>query len=215
MAKVFDFKQECKDLYLPPTRPVLIEVPLMRFIAVDGRGNPNTAASYAEAVELLYGLSYTLKMAKMTGAVPPGYHDFVVPPLEGLWWLTDQNTPPQNLMINKDDLIWISLIRVPDFVTAAVFEQAKAALAKKKPKLDSTRARLWEFEEGLCAQMMHIGPYDDEPATIRQLHGFLEAEGYRPDMAGERHHHEIYLSDPRKTAPEKLKTVIRHPVARE
>jgi len=215
MAQAFDFKKADKSLYLPGLKPVLIQVPRMRFFAVDGKGNPNTAASYLEAVALLYGLSYTVKMAKMSGATPPGYFDYVVPPLEGLWQLTDRNTAPGNLWVNKDALVWTSLIRAPDFVTAEVFEQARAQLAAKKPELDSVRARLWDFEEGLCVQLMHLGSYDDEPASVRKINAFLEAEGYQPDMGGERRHHEIYLSDPRRTVPEKLRTVIRHPVVKK
>lgn len=213
MASAFDFKKEYKDLYLPPAKPVLITVPPMRFIAVDGMGNPNTEPSYAQAMEILYGLSYTIKMSKMTGNTPQGYFDYVVPPLEGLWRLSDTSIQPEEMMYHKDALIWTSLLRQPDFVTEEVFEGARETLAKKKPGLDLSRARLMDFEEGLCVQILHIGPYDAEPASVRKMEAFAVSQGYRIDLSDTRPHHEIYLNDPRKTAQEKLKTVIRHPVA--
>lgn len=212
MAKAFDFKKEYRDLYLPPAKPEIVEVPRMRFIAVDGAGNPNTAPAYAQALEILYGLSYAIKMSKMSGDVPEGYFDYVVPPLEGLWRLSDTSIPAEEIMHHKDALIWTSLIRQPDFVTAEVFDKARETLAKKKPGLDLARARLMDFEEGLCVQIMHLGPYDDEPASVRAMEAFAVFQGCRVAFSDTRLHHEIYLTDPRKTAPEKLKTVIRHPV---
>lgn len=212
MAKTFDFKKEYKDLYLPAAVPTLIEVPRMRFIAVDGACNPNTAPAYAQALEILYGLSYAIKMAKMSGDVPEGYFDYVVPPLEGLWRLSDTSIPPEEIRHHKDALIWTSLIRQPDFVTDEVFDKAREGLANKKPGLDLNRARLLDMEEGLCVQIMHLGPYDEEPASVRAMEAFAAAQDYRIAFSDTRLHHEIYLNDPRKTAPEKLKTVIRHPV---
>jgi hypothetical protein len=210
----FDFKKEYKDLYQPKNKPSIIDVPAMRFIMVDGKGDPNTAAFYTAAVEVLYGLSYTIKMSKKSGNQPEGYFDYVVPPLEGLWWL--EGEPFNGSVIDrKDDFAWVMMIRQPDFVTQEVFENAKVVLSKKKPELDSSIARLADFKEGLCAQIMHIGSYDDEPPTIAALDEFIEANGYRTEMSGLRQHHEIYLSDPRRTVPEKLKTVIRHPIVRK
>ena len=209
----FDFKKAYKELYLPKNKPGIIDVPEMRFIMVDGKGDPNTAASYKEAVELLYGLSYSIKMSKKSGTPPPGYFDYVVPPLEGLWWF-EENYFDGNVIERKDEFNWVLMIRQPEFVTPGDFEAAKASLSKKKPELDISRARLEDFTEGLCAQVLHIGAYDDEAATVAVLEELIASQGDRTEMSGLRQHHEIYLSDPRKTEPEKLKTVIRHPIAR-
>lgn len=209
----FDFKKEDKDLYLPKTKPSIIEVPTMRFIMINGKGDPNTSPFYQTAVEVLYGISYAIKMSKKGGTPPEGYFDYVVPPLEGLWWFED-NYFDGRVIGRKDEFNWVMMIRQPDFVTPEVFETAKASLSKKKPGLDTSIARLEDFTEGLCAQVMHIGPYDDEPSIVAALEEFIEAHGYRTEMSGMRQHHEIYLSDPRKTPPEKLKTVIRHPIVR-
>lgn len=209
----FDFKKEYKDLYLPKNKPNIINVPTMRFIMVDGKGDPNTSASYKSAVEVLYGLSYSIKMSKMGGTQPEGYFDYVVPPLEGLWWF-EGKTFNGSVVGRKDDFSWVMMIRQPQFVTPEVFETAKVALTKKKQEIDISIARLEDFAEGLCAQIMHIGSYDEEPPTIAALEEFIESQGYRTEMSGLRQHHEIYLGDPRKTAPEKLKTVIRHPIVR-
>jgi len=211
MSGAFDYKKEYKDLYLPKAKPSVIDVPEMVFIMVDGKGNPNTSAEYKNAMELLYGLSYSIKMTKMSGKTPTGYFDYVVPPLEGLWWGETGYFDGTNIA-DKDKLRWTSMIRQPEFVTQEVFDSAKQALNKKKPGLDLSIARLVPFSEGLCAQIMHIGSYDDEPATIAILERFILDNGYANDISGSRRHHEIYLSDPRKTAPEKLKTVIRHPI---
>ncbi len=207
-----DFKKEQKELYQPKTTPSVIDVPDMVFIAVEGEGNPNISPAYASALEMLYGFSYAIKMSKMGSKQPDGYFDFVVPPLEGLWWLKDGGVITD--ILDKDKLCWTSMIRQPDFVTNEVFEATKIALANKKPDLDLSKARLVRFTEGLCAQIMHVGSYDDEPATIAVLDRFIEEEGYAPDFTEVRRHHEIYLGDPRKTAPEKLKTIIRYPVRR-
>lgn len=206
----FDFKKEYKDLYNPKTEPQIIDVPKMRFIMIDGKGNPNTSPLYAAAVETLYGLSYTIKMSKNR---PDGYFEYVVPPLEGLWWF-EGDYFDGNVKDRKDEFLWTMMIRQPDFVTEEVFEAAKEALKKKKPDLDVSAARLCDFTEGLCAQVLHIGPYDDEPETVARLEEFIKTKGYRTEMSGMRQHHEIYLGDPRKTAPEKLKTVIRHPIVK-
>lgn len=205
-----DFKKERKDLYLPKTTPSLIDVPEMVFFMVDGAGNPNTSDDYKDAMEILYGLSYSIKMSKMSGAQPAGYYDYVVPPLEGLWWFKNGGVITD--ILDKDNFCWTSMIRQPEFVTTDVFEAAIVALAKKKPGLNLSTARRESFTEGLCAQIMHIGAYDDEPATIEILERFIVESGYLPDFTSTRRHHEIYLGDPRKTAPEKLKTVIRYPI---
>ncbi|MCL2677958.1 MAG: GyrI-like domain-containing protein [Clostridiales bacterium] len=212
MAGVFDFKKEYADLYLPKAKPGLIDVPEMLFIMIDGRGDPNRGAEYKNALEILYGLSYAIKMSKMGGKPPAGYFEYVVPPLEGLWWLEEEAFDGISIT-DKEKFCWTSMIRQPQFVTPEVFAEAKQVLAKKKPALDLSPARRVSFTEGLCAQIMHIGSYDDEPATIGVLRAFITEAGYESDLSEKRRHHEIYLSDPRKTAPEKLKTVIRHPVA--
>lgn len=207
-----DYKKTEKNLYLPKS-PAVVQVPEMVFFAVDGQGDPNTSPAYAQAMEILYGLSFTVKMSKMGGEEPEGYFDYVVPPLEGLWW-TDEPGFDGKPPADKNDFRWTSLIRQPDFVNEEVFAWAAERLAKKKPDLDLTKARFLRWEEGLCAHLLHIGPYDAEPASIDRLTEFLREQGCVPDFTDARRHHEIYLGDPRRTAPEKLKTVIRHPVKR-
>ncbi len=210
----FDFKKEYKDLYMPGKKPVIIDIPAMKFIMVEGKGNPNTCKEYSDAIEILYGLSYGIKMSKMNGTQPEGYFEYVVPPLEGLWWVDDDRYDGMGIL-DKDKFCWISMIRQPAFVTEAVFDQAKINLNKKKPDLELENATFKTFAEGLCAQVMHVGPYDNEPATIRNLVDFIKESGYEQDMSDMRMHHEIYLGDPRRTKPENLKTVIRHPVRKK
>jgi len=205
-----DFKKTEKALYQPKTTPSIIDVPAMTFLMIDGSGNPNTSAKYKNALEILYGLSYSIKMSKMSGAQQEGYYEYVVPPLEGLWWLSDAEDG--FAAADKDLYCWTSMIRQPEFVTPEAFEFFKTVLAKKKPELDMSLARLEVFTEGLCVQAMHIGPYDDEPATTAAMERYATENGYAIDLSDVRRHHEIYLADPRKTAPEKLKTVIRLPV---
>lgn len=209
----FDYKKEYKDLYIPKTKPAIIDVPEMTFIQVEGEGNPNTSESYKRAMEILYGLSFGIKMSKMSGNQPEGYFEYVVPPLEGLWWMEDRvflGTGDVKGM--KDKFRWISMIRQPEFVTPEVFEWAQKNFRKKNPEVDFSRTKLVKFTEGLCAQVMHVGPYDDEPATIEKLEQFITDSGYTCDIGSGRLHHEIYLGDPRRTKPERLKTVIRHPI---
>ncbi|MCR3956121.1 MAG: GyrI-like domain-containing protein [Gudongella sp.] len=210
----FDFKKEYKSLYKPKNEPEIIDVPEMRFLMVEGSGDPNSSKSYEEAVQILYGLSYAIKMTKKNDTQPEGYFDFVVPPLEGLWWF-DEDHFSGEVKSRKDEFIWIMMIRQPDFVTPEVVERAKDILSKKKPELNLSRTRLVDHKEGLCSQIMHIGPYDDEPDTIARMEKHIRAEGYMTLMDGLRQHHEIYLSDPRKTAPEKLRTIIRHPIVKK
>lgn len=207
----FDFKKEYKELYLPGKKPSLIEVPEMSFIMVNGKGNPNTSETYKHAIELLYGLSYSIKMSKKSGSQPENYFDYVVPPLEGLWWGEDEKIDGLNI-VDKEKFNWISMIRQPDFVTEEVFLWAKEQLAKKKPDLDLSKAYFKIWNEGLCAQIMHTGSYDEEHKTIEILGNFVTEQGYENDISNVRPHHEIYLGDPRRTAPDKLRTIIRHPI---
>ena len=217
-SEALDYKKEYKDLYMPKPEPGIIDVPAMLFIMVDGKGNPNDeGGEYPQAVELLYGLSYAIKMSKMGGSRPAGYFEYVVPPLEGLWWLKD-DSPFDGT--KKEKFCWTSMIRQPEFITQELFGRACKETARKKPHLDTSKARLQVFHEGLCVQMLHIGPYDDEPGTIAKIEAFIKAENYRNAISDAgpdgmiRRHHEIYLGDPRKAEPSKMKTVIRHPVKR-
>lgn len=213
-----DFKKKEKEFYLPGREPEAIDVPAMNFIMVDGKGNPNEEdGEYQRAVELLYALSYTIKMGYKKTEKPEGWSDYVVPPLEGLWWLEDGETDLSGLS-QKERYFWTSMIRQPEFVTKEVFENACREVAKKKPELDTAKARLETLVEGLCVQVMHIGPFDDEPLTIAEMDRYITANGYRnavgdiqPDGTVRRHH-EIYMGDPRKTDVSKMKTVLRHPV---
>ena len=183
-------------------------MPKMKFILVEGKGNPNSEnGEYQKAIELLYGLSFTIKMSKMGNNRIDGYFEYVVPPLEGFWWNHMETG-------DKEDFQWISMIRQPEFVTPEVFEWAKNELKKKKD-LAIEKAKFEEIQEGLCVQMMHIGSYDEEPATIAQMEQFIQENGLKNDIGTTRKHHEIYLSDPRKTKVENLKTVIRIPVRKE
>lgn len=205
----FDYKKEYKEFYLPKNKPQLITVPSMNFIAVRGKGNPNQeGGAYKQSIELLYGIAFTIKMSKRGNHQIEGYFDYVVPPLEGLWW--QENTEEIDYS-RKEDFEWISMIRLPEFVTKDEFYWAiKEAAAKKK--MDFSKVEFFTYDEGLCVQCMHIGSYDDEPATIEQMNTFAYEQGYELDMNGSRYHHEIYLSDARKCKIENLKTVIRHPV---
>jgi hypothetical protein len=208
MQEKLDYKKEYRDLYMPPKKPVLIDVPSMRFIMMDGRGDPRQE-EYQHSVEALYALSYTIKMSKMKGSQPPGYFDYVVPPLEGLWWISKGAFDLQE----RDNWLWTSMIRQPEFVTPDVFSWALEECRRKKAGIDLAQARLATFQEGLCVQMMHVGPFASEPETLAVMQAFMAEHNLADETGSERKHHEIYLSDPRKTPPEKLKTVLRHPVA--
>lgn len=208
----FDYKKEYKEFYMPKAKPELVTVGKMNYIAVRGSGDPNEEeGEYKKAVGLLYALAYTIKMSKKSGHNIEGYFDYVVPPLEGFW---HQEGTSEIDYSRKDQFHWISVIRLPDFVTEEDFRWAVDEAAKKK-KLDFSGAEFLTVEEGLCVQCMHIGSYDSEPATVAAMHDYAEKQGYVPDLNDRRLHHEIYLGDPRKTAPEKLKTVIRHPVRKQ
>lgn len=208
MVTKVDFKKRDKELYLPKTEPVLVEVPPMLFLMVDGKGDPNGEA-YQLAVQKLYALSYGIKMSKMGDDKPDGYYDFVVPPLEGLWDSINVGYDP-----NRNNWLWTSMIRQPEFVTEDFLNREKERTVKKNPGLDLSDVRLAVFEEGLCVQILHIGPYQTEPESVAKMKAFLKANGLTENFDDTRKHHEIYLSDPRKTGPEKMKTVLRHPVRR-
>jgi len=213
MSEVLNYKKAFKAYYQPSTKPGIIDVPGMTFIAVDGRGNPNTSEEYHTALEMLYGLSYAIEMSKINATQLQGYFEYKVFPLEGLWWFQDQRELSGSLSTDdKAALKWRSMICQPKFVNEAVLEFAKAVLVKKRPALDLSNALLVKFQEGLCVQCMHIGPYDTEATTIAAMTQFALDQGYVEDLSETRGHHEIYLGDPRRTAPEKLKTVIRHPI---
>lgn len=206
----FDYKKEYREFYLPPQKPGIIDIPEMNFIAVRGSGNPNEPeGEYKAALNLLYGIAFTIKMSYKGSHKINGYFSYVVPPLEGLWW---QEGITGVDYAHKESFQWISMIRLPEFVTKEEFDWAvKEAAAKKKS--DFSKVEFFTYHEGLCVQCMHIGSYDSEPATIEMMHSYLGEQGYAPDFSDSRLHHEIYLSDPRRAAAEKLRTVIRHPIA--
>ena len=206
-----DYKKEYKDLYQPPSKPTIINIPEMLFIAVEGEGDPNTCQEYSEALEILYGLSYTIKMSGKNDIQTDGYFVYVIPPLEGLWYADDIYFDGLNIT-DKNKFRWIAMIRQPEFVTENVFETAGSILIKKKPRLDLSRTKLKKINEGLCVQIMHHGSYDDEPDSIEKMKSYIALNGYKEDLSDKRLHHEIYLSDPRKCAPERIRTVIRHPI---
>ena len=207
----FDFKKEYKEFYMPKNKPGIVTVPRMNYIAVRGTGDPNQEdGEYKQSIGLLYGIAFTIKMSKKGNHQIDGYFDYVVPPLEGFWW---QDGVDGIDYAHKEDFHWISVIRLPDFVTEDDFRWAVDEAMKKK-KQDFSKVEFLTVEEGLCVQCMHIGSYDDEPATVAMMHEFMEQQGCTLDITDKRFHHEIYLSDARKAAPERLKTVIRHPIKR-
>lgn len=209
---VFDFKKEYKELYKPKHKPSIINVEKANFIAVRGVGDPNAENSeYKQSISLLYPIAYAIKMSKKGDYKIDGYFDFVVPPLEGFWW---QEGIKGVDYANKDSFNFISLIRMPDFVTKEVFEWAIEETTRKK-KEDFSKVEFFTYDEGLCVQCMHIGPYNDEPITVEAMHEYMIEQGYELDITDERFHHEVYISDVRKTSPEKLKTVLRHPIKKK
>ena len=196
----FDFKKEYKEFYMPKNKPSILTVPPMNYIAVRGHGDPNLEdGEYKQAIGLLYGIAYTIRMSKKGDHQIKGYFDYVVPPLEGFWW---QNGISGVDYTHKEDFNWISVIRLPDFVTKANLDWAIEEATKKK-KQDFSKVEFLNYDEGLCVQCMHVGSYDDESATVQIMHEYI---------TDQRLHHEIYLSDARKVTPERLKTVIRHPI---
>ena len=209
---VFDFKKEYKELYKPKDKPSIINVEKTNFIAVRGVGDPNAENSeYKQSISLLYPIAYAIKMSKKGDYKIDGYFDFVVPPLEGFWW---QEGIKGVDYANKQNFHFISLIRMPDFVTKEVFEWAIEETTRKK-KEDFSKVEFFTYDEGLCVQCMHIGPYNDEPITVEAMHEYMIEQGYELDITDERFHHEVYISDVRKISPEKLKTVLRHPIKKK
>ena len=205
----FDFKKEYKEFYLPASKPGIVSIPAFNFIAVRGKGNPNDPdGEYSKALNLLYGIAYTIKMSKKGSHQIKGYFEYVVPPLEGFWWQDDVAGVDY---AHKENFNWISVIRLPDFVTREDFDWAVGEATRKK-KEDFSKVEFLTIAEGLCVQCMHIGLYDDEPATVEMMHSFAKEQGYELDFSDRRLHHEIYLSDPRKVDPDKNRTVIRHPI---
>lgn len=205
----FDYKKEYKELYMPKNKPEIVNVQKMNYIAVRGKGNPNEeCGAYQNAISVLYAVAYTLKMSYKTDYKIEGFFEYVVPPLEGFWWQEDNAGVDYT---DKSKFNWISVIRLPDFVSQKDFDWAVETASKKK-RLDCSSAEFLSIDEGLCVQMMHLGAFDDEPATVAIMDEYIKQNGYTNDMNKDRLHHEIYLSDARKVAPEKWKTVIRHPI---
>ena len=205
----FDYKKEYKELYMPKNKPEILTVPKMNYIAVRGKGNPNEkGGAYQNAISVLYAVAYTLKMSYKTDYKIEGFFEYVVPPLEGFWWQEDTDGVDYT---DKSKFNWISVIRLPDFVSQMDFDWAVETASKKK-KLDCSSAEFMSIDEDMCVQMMHLGAFDDEPATVAVMDEYIKQNGYANDMNKDRLHHEIYLSDARKVAPEKWKTVIRHPI---
>ena len=205
----FDFKKEYKEFYMPKNKPAIVTVPKANYIAVRGKGNPNEeGGAYQKAISVLYAVAYTLKMSYKTDYKIDGFFEYVVPPLEGFWWQEDVKGVDYG---NKDSFNWISVIRLPDFITKENFDWAVSTATKKK-KLDCSSAEFLTIDEGLCVQIMHIGSFDDEPESVAKMDAYLVEKGYENDLNDTRLHHEIYMSDARKIAREKWKTVIRHPI---
>lgn len=205
----FDFKKEFKEFYLPKNKPEIVNIPAMNYIAVYGKGNPNEeGGAYQKAIGVLYAVAYTLKMSYKTEYKIDGFFEYVVPPLEGFWWQDNVEGVDYS---DKNSFNWISVIRLPDFVTKKDFDWA-VEIATKKKKIDCSSAEFLTVNEGLCVQIMHTGPFDDEPATVALMNSFIKENGYEKDFSKTRLHHEIYMSDARKVVPEKWKTVIRHPI---
>lgn len=207
----FDFKKEYKEFYMPKNKPEIVTVPKANYIAVRGKGNPNEIdGAYQKAISILYAVAYTLKMSYKTEHKIEGFFEYVVPPLEGFWW---QDNVDGIDYADKAAFNWISVIRLPEFITKKDFEWAVETASEKK-KLDCSSAEILTVDEGLCVQIMHIGAFDDEPQTVALMDEYIAQNGYENDITESRLHHEIYLSDARKVAPEKWKTVIRHPIKR-
>ena len=223
----FDFKKEYKEFYMPKNKPEIVKIPSMNYVAVRGKGNPNVeGGDYQQAISILYAVAYTLKMSYKTDYKIEGFFEYVVPPLEGFWWQGEQHPVDAEMRTdragrrenikgidysNKDTFNWISVIRLPDFITEKDFAWAVQTATEKK-KIDCSLAEFLTIDEGLCVQIMHQGSFDSEPATVALMEAFLKEQGYENDINKQRLHHEIYMSDARKVAPEKWKTVIRHPI---
>ena len=223
----FDLKKEYKEFYMPKNKPEIVKIPPMNYAAVRGKGNPNVeCGDYQQAISILYAVAYTLKMSYKTDYKIEGFFEYVVPPLEGFWWQGEQHPVDAEMRTdrtdrrentkgidysNKDTFNWISVIRLPDFITEKDFAWAVQTATRKK-KIDCSPAEFLTIDEGLCVQIMHQGSFDSEPATVALLEDYLKEQGYENNINEQRLHHEIYMSDARKVAPEKWKTVIRHPI---
>lgn len=208
----FDYKKEYKEFYMPKKKPGIVEIPKMNYIAVRGKGNPNDEnGEYKSSIGLLYAIAFTIKMSYKGTHKIDGYFEYVVPPLEGFWWQENTEGIDYN---RKDDMNFISVIRLPDFVTEDDFKWAVDEATEKK-KQDFSKVEFLIYDEGICVQCMHIGSYDNEPETVELMHRYMEENGYELDITGSRLHHEIYLSDPRRCDESKLKTVIRHPIKKK
>ncbi|MCI8832926.1 MAG: transcriptional regulator [Clostridia bacterium] len=209
----FDYKKEYKEFYMPKNKPSIVKIPKMNYIAVRGKGNPNDEnGEYKQTIGLLYAIAFTIKMSYKGTHKIDGYFEYVVPPLEGFWW---QDEMKDSIDYNsKDQMNFISIIRLPDFVTKEDFEWAIKEATNKK-KVDFSKVEFLSYDEGICVQCMHIGSYDDEPTTINLMHKYMKDNGYKLDITDNRYHHEIYLSDPRRCDVSKLKTVIRHPIRKK
>ena len=208
----FDYKKEYKEFYMPKNKPSIVDIPKMNYIAVRGKGNPNDEeGEYKKTIGLLYGIAFTIKMSYKGTHKIDGYFEYVVPPLEGFWWQDGRVGIDYN---QKEELNFISIIRLPDFVTKKDFDWAIEEATKKK-KQDFSKVEFLTYDEGICVQCMHVGSYDNEPATVELMHKYMEENGYVLDITDKRFHHEIYLSDPRKCNENKLKTVIRHPIKKK
>lgn len=205
----FDYKKEYKEFYMPPKNPTIVTVPPINYIAVRGSGDPNAEnGEYKQSIGLLYAIAFTIKMSKKGSRQIEGYFDYVVPPLEGFWW---QDGKPDIDYNHKEAFQWISVIRLPDFVNKEAFDWAIAEATEKK-KTDFSKVNYMTYDDGLCVQCMHIGSYDSEPETVQLMHKFMKQSGHELDISAKRFHHEIYLSDARRVSPDRLKTVIRHPI---
>lgn len=208
----FDYKKEYKEFYMPKKKPGIVEIPKMNYIAVRGKGNPNDENSeYKNSIGLLYAIAFTIKMSYKGTHKIDGYFEYVVPPLEGFWWQENTDGIDYN---RKEDMNFISVIRLPDFVTEDDFKWAVDEAASKK-KQDFSKVEFLTYDEGVCVQCMHIGSYDNEPETVELMHEYMDENGYEPDITDSRLHHEIYLSDPRRCDESRLKTVIRHPIKKK
>lgn len=205
----FDFKKAYKQYYQPKDQPEIIHVQKANYIAMRGQGDPNAEnGSYQQAISILYAIAYTLRMSYKTDYKIEGFYEYVVPPLEGLWWQTGIHGVDYT---DKSTFQWIAMIRLPDFITNEHFHWAIHTASKKK-KIDCSKAEFFTIDEGLCVQILHKGTYDDEPYSVAKMDAYLDEQGYQNDFSEGRYHHEIYLSDPRKTRTDQLKTILRHPI---